>query len=114
MFWDLNISFGELMERKVRICESSFHHKCRSFKSKEAESTGEGKLSSGSSEFTFALDSKTINQLHYRLPEEMLLHPVVLSFVQRAERNEEEYKLPMAVGLVQYECTARRLRYFDA
>lgn len=113
LFWDLEISFGELMERKVRICESSFHYKCRSFKSDEGSSAAEN-LSSGSAELILVLNSTTINQLHQRLPREMLLHPAVLSFVQRVERNEEEHKIPTPVGVVQYECTTRRLTYFNA
>lgn len=109
MFWDLDMSFGGFMERKIRICEASFHHKCSSSTIAENADAG-ATLQSQQHALPLTLDSKTIRRLHRRLPEAALLHPAVLAFVHHAEKSVEA-NLPPSLELVQYECTARTLEY---
>ncbi|KAF1333535.1 hypothetical protein FI667_g2522, partial [Globisporangium splendens] len=93
VFWDLETSFSELMEMKVQV-----------------PSVTSDNFLSQQSRVPFILDSKTLCQLHQCLVEEIRLLPAVREFMQNAEKHSADNS-SSAAGLVQYECTSRKIMY---
>lgn len=94
------MSFGELMERTVRICETTFHRKSLALSSQEDENELPPP----------ALAPRVLEQLRRRLPQEVLLLPDVSAFMEQAERADED-QLPTPTGLVKFTCTVRNLTH---
>lgn len=115
LFWDLEMSFGALMERSVRVCDASFHASC--CRSQPLERTGssderiELKAMHARVDAALVLTSETLAQLERQLPAATLQLPAVQSFLQHQQQLQTlDYALPLSSGLaLLLESTTRSL-----
>ena len=114
LFWDLEISLGESMQRTVRVCDASFES---SSTARDDDTCREDACSTAAS---LTLDSATITQLQARLvAATSSTHvPALLSLLKQHQSIDEERRrsdrvLPLPSsslgGNVLVECTTRRI-----